>query len=143
MDTYQKSEVDQNMKEKLIRFMQGRYGTDTLSKFLLICGLVVVLFSSFSSSDTVRMIWYVVGWALIIYCYYRMFSRNVTKRYAENQAFLARTYKIRSFFKQQLELMKQRRSTIFILAPDAGRRSGSRGEKERSKSGVRNVESPL
>ena len=23
------------MKEKLIRFMQGRYGTDTLSKFLL------------------------------------------------------------------------------------------------------------
>ena len=92
MDTYQKSEVDQNMKEKLIRFMQGRYGTDTLSQFLLICGLVVVLFSSFSSSDTVRMIWYVVGWALIIYCYYRMFSRNVTKRYAENQAFLARTY---------------------------------------------------
>ena len=92
MDTYQKSEVDQNMKEKLIRFMQGRYGTDTLSKFLLICGLVVVLFSSFSSSDTVRMIWYVVGWALIIYCYYRMFSRNVTKLYAENQAFLARTY---------------------------------------------------
>ena len=90
------------MKEKLIRFMQGRYGTDTLSKFLLICGLVVVLFSSFSSSDTVRMIWYVVGWALIIYCYYRMFSRNVTKRYAENQAFLARTYKIRSFFKQQM-----------------------------------------
>lgn len=48
MDTYQKSEVDQNMKEKLIRFMQGRYGTDTLSQFLLICGLVVVLFSSFS-----------------------------------------------------------------------------------------------
>lgn len=117
MDTYQKSEVDQNMKEKLIRFMQGRYGTDTLSKFLLICGLVVVLFSSFSSSDTVRMIWYVVGWALIIYCYYRMFSRNVTKRYAENQAFLARTYKIRSFFKQQMELMKQRRIYHIYTCP--------------------------
>lgn len=29
------------MKEKMIRFMQGRYGADTLSKFLLICGLVV------------------------------------------------------------------------------------------------------
>ena len=97
--------------------MQGRYGTDTLSKFLLICGLVVVLFSSFSSSDTVRMIWYVVGWALIIYCYYRMFSRNVTKRYAENQAFLARTYKMRSFFKQQLELMKQRRIYHIYTCP--------------------------
>ena len=97
--------------------MQGRYGTDTLSEFLLICGLVVVLFSSFSSSDTVRMIWYVVGWALIIYCYYRMFSRNVTKRYAENQAFLARTYKMRSFFKQQLELMKQRRIYHIYTCP--------------------------
>ena len=32
------------MKEKLIRFMQGRYGIDQLSKFLLITGLAVVLF---------------------------------------------------------------------------------------------------
>ena len=107
MDTYQKSEVDQNMKEKLIRFMQGRYGTDTLSKFLLICGLVVVLFSSFSSSDTVRMIWYVVGWALIIYCYYRMFSECDETLCGESGISCA-TYKMRSFFKQQLELMKQR-----------------------------------
>ena len=35
------------MKEKLIRFMQGRYGIDQLSKFLLITGLAVVLLSAF------------------------------------------------------------------------------------------------
>lgn len=35
------------MKEKFLRFMQGRYGVDQFSKGLLIAGLVVVLLSSF------------------------------------------------------------------------------------------------
>ena len=34
------------MKEKLIRFMQGRYGVDQLSKFLLVLGLIAVVVSS-------------------------------------------------------------------------------------------------
>ena len=75
------------MKEKFLRFMQGRYGADTLSKVLLGAGLIVVL----------------------IYCYFRIFSRNVSKRYAENQAFLAKTYKIRMFFQRQKSIWKQRK----------------------------------
>ena len=122
MDTYQKSEVDQNMKEKLIRFMQGRYGTDTLSKFLLICGLVVVLFSSFSSSDTVRMIWYVVGWALIIYCYYRMFSRNMSKRSAENQWYLKKEMKVRSWWQRRKQLFAGRRDYKIFKCPKCGQK---------------------
>ena len=35
------------MKEKFLRFMQGRYGVDQFSKALLIAGVVVVLLSSF------------------------------------------------------------------------------------------------
>ena len=35
------------MKEKFLRFMQGRYGLDQFSKALLIGGLIVVLLSSF------------------------------------------------------------------------------------------------
>ena len=34
------------MKEKLMRFMQGRYGVDTLTKFLLIVGLILVFISA-------------------------------------------------------------------------------------------------
>ena len=30
------------MKEKIARVMQGRYGVDSLSKFLLVCGLIAV-----------------------------------------------------------------------------------------------------
>ena len=46
------------MKEKLIRFMQGRYGIDQLSKFLLITGLAVVLLSAFFGETAVSMLLY-------------------------------------------------------------------------------------
>lgn len=71
------------MKEKLIRFMQGRYGIDQLSKFLLITGLAVVLLSAFFGETAVSMLLYIFGWGVVIYCYFRIFSRNVQKRYAE------------------------------------------------------------
>ena len=35
------------MKEKFMRFMQGRYGVDQLSKALLVIGLISVLLASF------------------------------------------------------------------------------------------------
>ena len=79
------------MKEKLIRFMQGRYGIDQLSKFLLITGLAVVLLSAFFGETAVSMLLYIFGWGVVIYCYFRIFSRNVQKRYAENQAYLMKT----------------------------------------------------
>ena len=101
------------MRDKFQRFMQGRYGADELCRFLTALGLILIVVNLFVRSGILS---YVVL-AILIYCYYRMFSRNVTKRYAENQAFLARTYKMRSFFKQQLELMKQRRIYHIYTCP--------------------------
>ena len=95
------------MKEKFIRFMQGRYGVDQLSKFLLIVGLVIVLVSAFLGSNPIALVLYLVGWICVIYCYFRVFSRNVSKRYTENQAFLAKTYGIRNFFQKQKNIWQQ------------------------------------
>ncbi len=97
------------MREKMTRFMQGRYGVDSLSKFLLVCGLVVVFATAFIDSPLISSLFNLLGWVIIIYCYFRLFSRNVTKRYAENQTFLTKTYRIRCFFARQKELLKQRR----------------------------------
>ena len=52
------------MKEKLIRFMQGRYGIDQLSKFLIIVGVVVVLVSAFFNWGVLGLIVYFLGWVL-------------------------------------------------------------------------------
>lgn len=97
------------MKEKFMRFMQGRYGVDQFSKSMLIAGLVVILLSSFFTRTGAGTLFYFLGWVLIIYCYFRIFSRNISKRYAENQAYLAKTYKIRTFFQRQKNSLNQRK----------------------------------
>ena len=97
------------MKEKFLRFMQGRYGVDQFSKALLIAGLVVVLLSSFFTGKGVGTLFYFLGWVLIIYCYFRVFSRNISKRYAENQKYLAKTYKLRTYIQQQKNSLAQRK----------------------------------
>lgn len=105
------------MKEKFIRFMQGRYGVDQLSKFLLLLGLIAVVISSMFINNVVGVIFYILGWALVVCCYFRVFSRNVQKRYAENQAFLAKTYRVRSFFQRQKNIWQQRRVYHIYTCP--------------------------
>ena len=104
------------MKEKFIRFMQGRYGVDQLSKFILILGLVFVVISALFN-NALSLLTYIVGWVMVIYCYFRIFSRNIPKRYAENQAYLAKTYKIRTFFGKQKNIWQQRKTHHIYTCP--------------------------
>ncbi len=105
------------MKEKLIRFMQGRYGVDSFSKFLLVVALVMVLSSSFFGEKQFGTVLYTLGLVVFVYSYFRIFSRNISKRYAENQQFLVKTSKIRSFFAQQKNLMQQRKTHHIYSCP--------------------------
>ena len=104
------------MKEKFIRFMHGRYGVDQLSKFILILGLFVVVISAIFD-NVLSLFMYILGWVLVIYCYFRVFSRNVPKRYAENQAFLAKTYNMRIFFQRQKSIWQQRKTHHIYTCP--------------------------
>ena len=63
------------MKEKLIRFMAGRYGFDSLGKATLIVALIVMILSGLFESAILSLL----SWALIIYTYFRLFSRNIYK----------------------------------------------------------------
>ncbi len=107
------------MKEKLIRFMQGRYGVlDAFGKFLLISGLVLVFLVSILFRDNVfGLILYFLGWVCLIYSYIRMLSRNVRKCYDENVKFLNKTAKIRGFFGRQKNLMAQRKDYHIYTCP--------------------------
>ena len=48
------------MKEKFMRFMQGRYGVDQLSKALLVIGLISILLASFFRGSLVGTFFYYV-----------------------------------------------------------------------------------
>ena len=104
---------DMIMKEKLMRFMYGRYGTDSLGYFLMISALVLSLLSGFFDWGLV----YILAEAVLVYTCFRMFSRNIYKRSAENQAFLKHTAKIRFWWHSQKSLMLQRKTHHIYKCP--------------------------
>lgn len=101
------------MKEKLQRFMIGRYGVDAFGKFLL--GAVVVLWAInlFANNR------FLYSWALLlmIYAYFRMFSKNTTKRYQENAKYLQLKNKLVSRFKSRKSQLKERKTHHIYCCP--------------------------
>lgn len=71
----------------LRRLMYGRYGSDQLSFFLLIVYLVLGLLSGLPHLHFLNWI----GLAVLFWDVYRMFSRRIDRRRAENAKFLALT----------------------------------------------------
>lgn len=107
------------MKEKFYRFMQGRYGTDSLNKALLTLAMAGLILSLFG-----LRIFYWISIALLIYAYYRMFSRNIGQRVKENQWYYYKTIKIRGFFRRKRNALRNAKFTIFINALPVSRKSG-------------------
>lgn len=101
------------MKEKFYRFMQGRYGQDEFSKFLVFAALACVLVNLLVQ----RHVLYWIAWLLLIYAYFRIFSRNHQARYAENQRFLNATAKFRYWFDQQKKLAGERKYHHIYTCP--------------------------
>ena len=77
------------LNTKMQQVMVGRYGADELGRFISVSTLVCLLVSLFTKWG----ILYWIGLFLIFYTYFRMFSKNVSKRYQENQKFLTLRYK--------------------------------------------------
>ena len=101
------------MKEKFMRFMYGRYGVDSLGKFLVALAFVTIILANI----TERGLFSMLSWFFLIYAYFRMFSRKVYKRAAENQAFLSKTSGIRNWFYKQKNIMVQKKTHHIYKCP--------------------------
>ena len=101
------------MKEKLRNFMIGRYGIDSFSKFLMGVALVLCILDIFVNSIFINS-WFIV---IVVYVYYRMFSRNYNKRYQENLKFLQIKNKVMSKFNTQKWMMQQRKTHHIYKCP--------------------------
>ena len=71
------------MREKFRQFMIGRYGTDGLNQFLSIASLVLLLIAIVSRISLFTWL----SAAPLLFCCYRTFSRNISKRTEENYKF--------------------------------------------------------
>ena len=85
------------MKEKLQRFMWGRYGNDRFNQFLL-------------------------ALALLVYAYYRMFSKDLSKRSAENQWYLKKEMKVRGWWQRKKKAIAGRKEYKIYKCPKCGQK---------------------
>lgn len=119
------------IREAFQRFMYGRYGSDRLNQAMLIVFLVCAMLDIFV--DNVYFSVLLTSWEflLVILIYFRVFSRNISKRYAENQKYLALENKVRRFSGKQNTYSSRERTFIFIHVPSANRKSVFQREKVR------------
>ena len=70
-------------------FMIGRYGTDKLNTYLLGAGIVLMLIGSIFGGKSAPASWCsLIAYIPLIWCIFRMYSKNIEARRRENAAFL-------------------------------------------------------
>ena len=90
-------------REKLARFLYGRYGADSLYNALFVCELILLFGGTVLNIlgnvepllALLSVIFYVTALGMLIFAMYRFFSRNIAKRRRENEAWLRFTAKFR------------------------------------------------
>lgn len=103
------------MRERLARFMAGRNGNDQLNIFLLIVDVVLIVLSTIWKSASGVL--YPLVLALLVYTYFRMFSRNVYKRREENGKYMRLKYKVDAALRLRKERWVQRKDYKFFTCP--------------------------
>lgn len=106
------------MREKLQQFMTGRYGSDKMNQVLSIVSLVVVIAGSFLRIP----ICYWAGFVLLIWLYFRMMSKNIPKRYAENQVFLRYYNQLTGWFAGKKRSMEQNKGYHIYKCPQCSQK---------------------
>lgn len=102
-------------RERVYRFMQGRYGAggaDAFTRFLSALVFVLIILSFFRVPFT-----YVLALLLIVYMYFRLFSRNYYKRQMENNFYLKQEYKVKNAFSRLKRNLQQRKTHHIYKCP--------------------------
>lgn len=104
-----------NMKftERIQRFMMGRYGTDQLN-IALVIGCLIIQTISILTGWGLAMIF---SEACILYAIFRTFSRNIPKRYGENQVFLTYWSPWQKKINTKIHQFKERNTHVYYKCP--------------------------
>ncbi len=98
----------------LARFFMGRYGNDTLNKFLMVLYLICVVALTILSLFIQSALFYLIGWTvtigIFVWSFYRTMSRNIYKRRRENERFCG-------FFKLRRNKFRDRKTHVYRKCP--------------------------
>lgn len=97
----------------LQRFMAGRYGSDQLNFALLVLCLLLSLISQITGLYVLLLISYLP----LLIAIFRMLSRNIYKRRAENAWFLKLWTPVKTWFVQKFTMLRQSKQYRFFKCP--------------------------
>ncbi len=83
-------------RKHFMRFMVGRYGPDKLGQFLLWTAVVLMGVSIFARSSWLNT----ASSICLIWCCFRMFSKNIGRRFEENQRFERLSFRFAEIFRK-------------------------------------------
>lgn len=102
-----------SFREKMARFMVQRNGMDELARFESGLAMILLLVSLFSRLNLL----YLVSLVVLIHMYFRMFSKNRSKRYAENQRYVTWRYQTLVKWNKWKTRLVQRKQYKFFKCP--------------------------
>ena len=101
------------MREKFYQFMSGRNGVDDLARMHSWMVWVLLILGIFTRLG----IFSLLALVLIVYMYFRVFSRNTSKRYEENQKYLNFKYNRTVSWNRFKKHLAQRKDYRFYKCP--------------------------
>lgn len=102
------------------RFMEGRYGTDSLNRFLLVLYFLVWGTASLVRHVLTWRILSLVASGLALWLLFRTLSRNIPRRQAENRWFLRWWTPVKGWFGRQLRRLREIRRCRYRRCPGCG-----------------------
>ena len=108
----------QRFKDGVRNFMIGRNGADQLSMAMLIAGIVLSLLTAITKLGIFNLL----GLIVLILTIFRMFSRNLEKRRAENQKFVSFRANFGANAKQLMNRLKNMKKYKYFKCPQCGAR---------------------
>lgn len=94
--------------------MMGRYGSDKLNIALIVASIILSLISRFLKLGIITYISYIP----LFLCIYRMFSKDINKRYQENQKFLKYYSKAEGWTKGKYHMVKGLKTYKYFKCPN-------------------------
>lgn len=102
------------LRERWLRFMQGRYGADELYYCLFLFSIgFSVLSLFFGRFPYIYAVLYFASGGLLFWALFRFFSRNITKRRIENQKYLRFRERLRSRFRLLKNSFREGKTHVF------------------------------
>lgn len=98
----------------LRKFMAGRYGVDSLNRFLLGVFIVFSILYMFTRYALVN----IISLILLVILYFRIFSKNINKRSQENQMFLEAFGPYKKRIDSSMKKLKGRKDYRYFQCPN-------------------------